>query len=140
MRGFPSRTGLAGLLIVILATFAGCWNGGPKLIDVRGTITYKGQPVPKGVIFFDPDASKGHDGPQGHATITDGKFDTRDKGSRGVVAGPHLARIHGFDGVPGQELPMGKLLFPEYSKKVELTGEMATCDVIVPPPGPTPPK
>lgn len=130
MHGSLSRLWLA----VLLAAITGCWNSGPQRIDVQGTVTYKGHPVPKGVIFFDPDASKGHDGPQGHAIITNGHIDTRDTGNRGVVPGPHLVRIHGFDGVPGQELPMGKLLFPEYSKKVELTGDLATCDVVVPSP------
>jgi hypothetical protein len=94
-------------------------------------VTFDGQLIPAGVIFFDPDVSRGNDGPQGFATITDGHYDTRENG-KGAVGGPHRVRIQGFDGKPGAELPLGHPLFPEYTVAVDLPGQAATRDFDVP--------
>ena len=41
--------------LVCLALMAGCGSGGPKLVPVRGTITYGGGAWPKaGVVYFTP--------------------------------------------------------------------------------------
>jgi hypothetical protein len=133
----PSQKGLyrlprhsaALLATVLLAALCGC--GGPKSIEVTGTVSYKDQPVPAGVIFFDPDPMKKHNGPTGFAYIKEGRFNTREQG-RGVRPGPHQIRVHGFDGKPGEELPMGKLIFPEYTKQAELLDPDTPLDVKVP--------
>ena len=95
---------VAALVICCLTT--GC-NRRPVLYHVSGTVTYDGQPLPAGQVFFDADLTKGHDGPQGFAYIKDGQFDTA-QGGRGVLGGPYVIRIQGFDGKPGRELPLGK--------------------------------
>ena len=64
----------------------GC--GGPKLYDVSGRVTYDGQLLPAGVIYFDPDVTKQNDGPQGYAVIKNGTYNTSARGGRGVVGGP----------------------------------------------------
>jgi hypothetical protein len=118
MNGRVGRLVLAGLLAAALAVLAGC-DSGPKKYHVSGQVLFDGKPVPAGEIYFDPDVSRGHDGPQGFARIKDGKYDTRETGLP-VTAGPHRVRILGFDGKAGPELPLGRRLFPEYKTPVEV--------------------
>lgn len=108
----------SGLVLLV----AGCENG-PKRHHVSGQILFDGKPVPAGEIYFDPDVTKGHDGPQGFARIKDGRYDTRESG-KALAAGPHVVRILGFDGKtpPGQDLPLGRALFPEYKSPADIPG------------------
>lgn len=95
---------------------AGC--GGPDPLGrhaVSGTITFRGQPVPKGFVKFIPDTSKGNKGPGGGAPIENGKLHA--PANKGVVGGPYLIEIDGSDGIPakgdeGEMMPNGKALFP----------------------------
>jgi hypothetical protein len=105
-----------GLLAATFVCFAGCADD--KLQEVSGTVTYDGAPLPAGVIWFDPDPNHPANPPQGYAYIKDGKFDTLNKG-RGVRPGAYLVRVEGFDGKPGNELPMGKPLFTDFGEKRE---------------------
>jgi hypothetical protein len=114
MRGF--RTGLLAAA-VLAGLAAGC--GGERLYDVSGTVTWKGKPVPKGLVFFDPDVSKGAAGGQGFANIQDGKFTTAVDG-RGVGGGAHVIRILGYDGRPSDEFPFGRPLFDEHQESRDL--------------------
>jgi hypothetical protein len=110
---------------------AGC-GGGPRGVEVAGEVLFDGKPLPAGRIYFNPDFAKGNDGPQGHAVIQNGKFDTR-KGGRPATAGPTIAVIQGYDGdqtdVPGS---MGNPLFREYQTAVELPRETCTQNFEVP--------
>ena len=99
------------VLAVALVGLAGCGPEGPPRFHLTGHVTMGGQPVPAGMIFFDPDYAQGNDGQQGFAFIKDGQFDTRLKGQP-TVGGKHIVRIHAFDGKPGNELPMGTMLAP----------------------------
>ena len=106
----------------------GCGGGSLDREPVAGTVTFDGQPVPRGSIWFEPDGSIGTTAPTGFATIRDGQFATDLEQS--PVAGSHLARISGFDGsLPDDnewDSPMeypGNPLFEEY-----------TVDVMIPPP------
>jgi hypothetical protein len=109
---------MAAVLFAGMALLAGCGSD-EKLYDVSGTITFEGQPIPKGLIFFDP--APGTPGTQGFATIENGRFDTsvRDKG-RGIRGGAYQIRISGFDGREAAEAPFGQTLFPEH----ELTRDL----------------
>jgi hypothetical protein len=102
-----------------------------KRYDVSGTVTYAGKPIPKGLIFFDPDASKGMAGTQGFANIRDGKFDTAKHG-KGIRGGPYVVRVSGFDGKEASEAPFGQPLFPEYQEKRDLPAANSTLDIDVP--------
>lgn len=99
--------------------------------DVSGTVTFAGKPVPKGDILFTPDSSKSNQGPPGFAKITDGKYDTAIDG-KGVVGGPHLVQISGFDGRAAAELPDGMRLFPDYTTRIDLAKEKTTRDFKIP--------
>jgi hypothetical protein len=74
---------MAGVALLLLAT--GC--SGPKLLDVSGRLTYKGQPVPSTRVAFQPD-----DGSRASMSITDddGKFHLQySRAQSGATPGPH---------------------------------------------------
>jgi hypothetical protein len=106
------------VLLVAAGLVAGCAKSEEKLYVVSGTVTFNGKPVPMGLVFFDPDTSKGNSGLQGFANIQGGKFTTV-KG-QGVRGGAYSIRVLGYDGKSGNDLPMGHPLFNEYEVKKEL--------------------
>jgi len=119
---------------VVLAALAGC-SGERKAYPISGTVTYDGRPVPAGVVWFDPDSSKGTKGPQGFAYIQDGVFDTEGEGhrkGRGVYGGAYVVRVEGFDGRPGKELPLGKPLFTDFREARDLPEGPAQLEIVVP--------
>src|SRR5690349_13501408 len=114
MRGCV-RVAWAVWLLVIVA-FAAC-SQEEKLYRVSGNVTFNGKPIPKGLIFFDPQA----EGPQGFANIEDGKYDTSIPGKgRGVRGGSYNIRVSGLTGIEKNEAPFGDALFPEYSDTKDL--------------------
>lgn len=110
---------------------SGCGESGPKLYHTHGRVTLAGQPVPAGQIFFDPDLAQGNDGPAGFAFIKNGEYDTRLDG-RPHVGGAQQVRIQAFDGKPGNELPLGRMLVPEYPTPVELPKAHSEKDFDIP--------
>jgi|GEM_PF-194924 len=116
------------LSLTLLAV--GC--SGPTMYSVSGSVSFDGKPLPAGVIFFDPDVSKSNDGPQGYAIIKNGRYDTAAPGGKGVVGGAYIARIEGFDGSPGEELPLGKPLFTDFQKAIELPKAKSTQNFDIP--------
>lgn len=120
---------LAGL--VLCSLFLGCNSSSEeKLYRVHGTVVFEGKPIPKGTLFFDPDASKGGSGSQGFADIVDGKYDTATSG-QGIKKGAFVVRIQGFDGKAGNELPYGNPLFLEHEVKKDFPGEDVEWEIDV---------
>jgi hypothetical protein len=65
------------------------------LIPVKGKVTYKGQPVTKGIVRFEPD---GYGRMASGPLQSDGTFVlTTLKEGDGVVAGEHRVTIEGFE-------------------------------------------
>lgn len=90
---------------------------GPQRHRVEGTVSFAGEPVPTGTIYFEADASRGNHGPIGLASIEDGRFVTAP--NQGPLAGPVKVRIVGYPAAdPNVEVQWP--LFPEYSTTVEL--------------------
>lgn len=120
---------LPPLFVAGAVLIAGCGER-ERLYDVSGTITFEGKPIPKGLIFFDPDpSSKGTPGTQGFANIENGKYDTAIPGKgRGIGGGAYTIRIGGFDGKEGPEAPFGQFLFPEHQLSKELPPRNQTFD------------
>lgn len=111
---------------------SGCGGAsGPERYELSGTVQFQGKPVPAGQIVFEPDSSKGNVGPQGMAEIREGKYDTRD-GGRGMVGGPHVVRIRGYDRLSLDEMHPPQPLFPEYETTVDLSKEDGVYDFDVP--------
>lgn len=114
------------LMTILWLAILGCSAEVPTF-PIEGMVTFKGKALPKGEIYFDPDISI--KGPQGRALISEGKFSTKDINS-GIVPGKYIIRIHGFDGKPREEAPMGKALFPTYELPMELVaGKPLTIEV-----------
>jgi hypothetical protein len=118
---------LSGLFFI-----AGCGPVGPVRYELAGRISFQGKPVPAGTIIFEPDYSKGNDGPQGLAVITNGTYNTA-RGGKGTVGGPHMVTVLGCDGVNVSETsPQGKLLFDPYITSIEIPKQTAKHDIEVP--------
>lgn len=100
-------------------------------VDVWGTVTFKGQPVPAGVIVMNPDFAKGNDGPQGMAEIKNGRYDTRSL-DKGAPSGAVVFMIDGFDGVPAGDLVTGKPLFGTYKLQLELPKAPSEKNIEIP--------
>jgi hypothetical protein len=119
-----------------LLAVGGCGrqSDGPVRYDVSGTVSYDGQPVPAGFITFAPDDAQGNSGPGGGAPINAGHY--RTPAGKGVVGGPHLIRIVGYDGVAvnveGESLPDGKPLFPPFETTVDFPKESIVHDFQIP--------
>jgi hypothetical protein len=97
---------LRRLILLSAATFVvvfGCSPGnGLNLAKVSGKVTYKGEPVKNGTVFFMPDESKGTVGPPAVGSITsDGSYvmSTESAGD-GVIVGSHKIGITGLEEKP----------------------------------------
>jgi hypothetical protein len=95
---------LRRLALLSVATLVlGCWGGnGLNLAKVQGKVTYKGQPIKNGTVFFMPDDSKGTIGPPAVGSITsDGSYimSTESAGD-GAIVGSHKVGITGLEEKP----------------------------------------
>src|SRR5439155_11684553 len=96
-----------------------------------GKVTFKGQPLAAGKIFFLPNSAKGNSGPAGYADIKDGTYDTRQNG-KPTPGGALLVRIDGFDGKSAAGNPVGQAVFLGYEVEVDVPRENASKDFDVP--------
>lgn len=95
------RVLLLGFILSLLAL--GCGDGEPTRHRVSGAATVDGKDIPFGEILFTPDGAKQNTGPQGIATIKDGKFDTSADG-KGIAGGPTVVRVLGLTAPGGKVL------------------------------------
>lgn len=90
------------LLTGVVTAMSGCGaDNGLNLARVSGKVTYKGEPVKNGTVFFMPDETKGTVGPPGLGSITsDGSYilSTESAGD-GVIVGHHKVGITGVEPV-----------------------------------------
>jgi hypothetical protein len=121
----------AGVACALLLFLPACSEQPSNRVDLWGTVTFKGRPVPAGLITINPDLSKGNDGPQGMAEIRDGHYDTRllDKGA---PSGAVILMIDGFDGVPQGEATSGAPLFLGYRLSMDIPKESTDKNIEVP--------
>jgi hypothetical protein len=86
------------LAAILLIPCSGCGSAGgapPTLIPVKGKVTYKGQPLTKGIVRFEPD---GYGRMASGQLQSDGTFVlTTLKEGDGVVAGDHRVTLEGFE-------------------------------------------
>lgn len=114
-----------------LAAFAiGCGSQ-EKLYQVSGTVGFNGEPIPAGLIYFDPDATQGTAGTQGFAKINNGQYTTAEEG-QGVRGGKYVVRILGYDGHAANEAPLGQALFEEYKETKDIPPSDTQLDFDVP--------
>lgn len=112
----------------LLPFVIGCGpSSGVQRIPLKGSVTYKGEPVPAGQIRFSPDRAKGGTGPVGFANIVDGQYATRDYG-KGPVIGPVNINIVGLVSAE----PYAPNLFPPYNTAADLDEDTRQLDFEVP--------
>lgn len=116
---------------LFVLVWAGC--GGPEpLHDVSGTVTLDGKTVPAGMVYFDPDPTKGGSGPQGYAPIKNGKYDTAVEGKGVRGGGGYVVRVSCFDGKVVGDNPLGTALCAEYEMTKDLPREKSELVIDVP--------
>jgi hypothetical protein len=113
--------------VLALATGVGCQKSN-GLTPVTGRVTWKGNPVPMGNVYIEPDASQGNKGPQCRSSIIKGEFKSRPE--FGSVSGPVIVDVEGSEQHPDKEFPVP--LFPRYTFKTEIPKGKATLDIVVP--------
>ncbi|MFN3153028.1 hypothetical protein [Bremerella sp.] len=123
-----SNISLAASLLLCL-TLAGC-NFGDSSVHLTGKVMYDGKPVPRGTITFSPDTQQGNSGHGSKAIINDGTYTTRE--SFGLVGGPHVVRIEGFDGVAHGDNSDGQILFRPHEESYDLPMESGEFDFDIP--------
>jgi hypothetical protein len=116
--------------VAAILAAAGCGGSdGPPRYDLQGAVQFDGKPVPAGEVFLQPDASQGNVGPGSLALIKDGRYRT-DPG-KGVVGGPYVVRILGFDGIAAGDSTAGSSLFPQYETVVDFPKQATTHDFTI---------
>jgi hypothetical protein len=121
------------LVFAVLGLGAGCGHGnGPQRYNLSGAVTYAGQPVPAGIIVFEPDDAAGNQGPGTVAEFSGGRYYT--PRGRGTVGGPHVVRIIGYTAQPegGDDSTGARPLFEEYKTQVDLPQSNASHDFHIP--------
>lgn len=131
----PANRSLPGMIVAsvamatALALPCGCSRSN-GLTAVSGRVTFKGNPVPMGNVYIEPDASQGNKGPQCRSSIIKGLFQSRPE--FGSVTGPVTVDVEGFEQRSDREFATP--LFPRYSFKTEIQKGKATLDIVVPEP------
>lgn len=131
-----SHLSVAGLCFWGVAFLGGCAGSSdaPPRFSLSGQVTFDGKPVPAGTILFSPDSSQGNQGPGTSTTIEQGAYRTRPQ--KGVIGGPMLVEITGYDGIPievdGEKMENGKMLFKPYRTEIDLPHESFQHDFDIP--------
>ncbi len=76
------------LLATMMLMSAGCGDSGPKLYKIKGTLMYKGKPVPYVLLQFTPDDEKTK-AAASSGTDEKGRFEMKIGSEPGVFPGPH---------------------------------------------------
>ena len=132
MRMNASRHWVVALILTASVLLGGC--GGEQRFHLSGNVTYKGKPVPFGYLIFEPDTTKGNSGGPGNCKIENGKYDTRSEDGTGILGGPHVVRIRGFDAIASgkgsgtKEVAMPGVLFSEFTVSEDLPKKNGTKD------------
>ncbi len=121
------------LLAICVCLVCGC-SSKPKLAQLSGKVTFKGQPVPAGFISFTPDVANGNNGQITVLQVKDGVYDSSQQTPPGLKPGPYFLRISGFDGKRIPYFGQGKQIFNEW-RDIEFTVPEGTStkDFDVPP-------
>src|SRR5262245_54061339 len=120
----------AAMTLLVLAT--GCTSSGPSVYRRTGAVTFAGNPVPLGKVYFDPDVAAGGSGPSGFADIIDGAYDTNNNG-KGSIGGPMIVRVTGFSDQNKDKISgFGPPLFAEHRTRSDLPAASSELNTEVP--------
>ena len=128
MRLLTRRVPGAFVLGAAFIALVGC-SSKPKMVQISGTVTFQGKPVPAGFISFTPEAGVGG---VRVCQIKDGVYDSSKEGEPGIFPGKNLVRIEGFDGVKVKFWGQGKQIFNPVNDVVEISPGTTTRDFVIP--------
>jgi hypothetical protein len=120
-------------VLIGLSLFSLCLSGCGRddgRQSLTGNVTFDGKPLPYGEIVFRPAK-----GPEGSATVRDGKYCT-DDGGQGITKGPNTIIVTGYAAEPVSNADETKVtesappLFSGYQQDVDLSSE--SFDFVVP--------
>jgi hypothetical protein len=117
---------------VVFAGLLGCSKTSPDGVDVWGNVEWKGNPVPSGIVTFTPDAAKGNRGHQGWAIIENGRFDTRNSGSKSSPKGACIVTISDKQPSTDPAHPAGTSIIVKYDQAMEMPSASGELNLIVP--------
>jgi len=100
--------------VAVLISIAGCGDGGPSLVQVKGKITYDGTPLSKAQVIFNPGAGV----PAFGVTGENGEYTLSTNGSPGVPAGDYLVSV-----VKKEEVPESNKMTPMDMQKMAASGK-----------------
>jgi hypothetical protein len=135
------RKPLLAVAASLLIALAGC-GGGPSIVEVTGTLTYKGQPVTNAFVYLVPENGGGR--PSWGQTDEQGRFKLNyDRGHDGALIGKHTVSVRArpvthaenLAALRGQQLPLSKDMtefFNKYSvekSKVEVVIDKNTKEL-----------
>jgi hypothetical protein len=127
------RISRLGSLALVCLALAGCGGDGLDRHRIQGTVTFQGQPVAFGAIFFEPTASIGQTAPTVYLPIRDGKYDT---GNKGPVAGKYRVVVGGIDKskerVDSDGITQTPQLFKDYVFEVDIPPPNNSLNIEVP--------
>ena len=87
------RLGSHGMLVLCMLAIVGCGTSGPKLYQIKGTVTREGKPVKYLYITFIPD-DDGTKAVSVGASDKEGHFEMKIASTPGVFPGPHKIFCH----------------------------------------------
>ncbi len=142
-RSLPNVTRWLALFAAIGSLGIASCGRGIAEIEVSGTATYQGQPIPSGVIYFEPTVAAGKTAPTGFAIIREGRF--RTESGRCPGPGSYVARVTGGDGrstglvasldpesPPEQAMQLGTAWFRDREIPVDLPNKDIVIELEVP--------
>jgi hypothetical protein len=117
-------------VLLLLLVMVGC-DSKPKLTEISGTVTFKGQPIPAGDVSFTPEVSV-TGGQLQMYMVKDGKYDSAQTPGTGLLPGKYKVRINGYDGKQIPNYFSGKQIFNAVEEQIEITAGKMTKDFVVP--------
>ncbi len=117
-------------VLMLLLVLGGC-ESKPKLTEISGTVTFKGQPIPAGDVSFTPEVSVAGGQLQMYM-VKDGKYDSTQTPGMGLLPGKYKVRINGYDGKQIPNFYSGKQIFNAVEEEIEITAGKMTKDFVVP--------
>jgi len=117
-------------LVLLSLGQSGCGSNAQDIrLELSGTVTYQGKPVPGGRILFAPDHTQGNTGVASVADIVNGRFITRSK--RGSILGPQQVTIFGTDGTTATDTH-DNTLFTDYTTTINVSENNTNFEFEVP--------
>lgn len=126
-----NRLGLVLCLGFAVTFLNGCGDSGPSRHEIKGKVTFKGEPIKAGTITFIPDVA-GQMASAGGAPITNGEYSIPKvaglpEGKYKVsISMPDPKNAPKMEETPGESVPTKDLIPAKYNSDTELRAEVTS--------------